>query len=623
MNTLKYTYLTLLLLFSFAPFAQSELNFYVNNQKLPFPKGTVCWLDSSNIKSHAHFRSHLSDFTSSVPTETSNLNGQLWILIPLANIRNDDRTFLYITNPHINYLNVWWLSDSLTIEKEHSPTGDHLEYNSRELLTLNYAFSAPKETNANFLLISLDKRKEILTANIHLSNVRTIERRSTQETILFGWLVGIVVVIIIVSLVLFASTQEKIYFIYFLFLFFMVVYSFADFGFIQWIFAFDHAKNLDSIRPITLALGMIFYVYFIEQILETQAHFPKLKKILRITFLGFITLLVSVSAIYFASSNNEITKAIAYYGVVVSHNSQRILIFILLIIVFQSIRKKIKYSEIIGISITLFLSVHFINHFYEVGYLEDQPIFQHSLPFVYTIDCLLMSVIIARKFLSFQKETLKLSQDLLIQKIEYNKTLNDVKAKDLSRISHFLHDNIGAELSAMRYDLEKYKDGEHNEEVLERIIEKSNFIANEVRNASHNLSPTMLERFGLKQSIWQFLGKLTSSSKINFQFEVLGEIDELPKNYNIIIFQVVQESCQNILKHSQAKNVIIQLLRIPDKIQIFIEDDGIGFSENSTESGLGIESMKQLIEFNSGIFKVDGLKKNGVKIYAELPTTNN
>jgi signal transduction histidine kinase len=234
-----------------------------------------------------------------------------------------------------------------------------------------------------------------------------------------------------------------------------------------------------------------------------------------------------------------------------------------------------------------------------------------------------MSVIIARKFLSFQKETLKLSQDLLIQKIEYNKTLNDVKAKDLSRISHFLHDNIGAELSAMRYDLEKYKDGEHNEEVLERIIEKSNFIANEVRNASHNLSPTMLERFGLKQSIWQFLGKLTSSSKINFQFEVLGEIDDLPKNYNIIIFQVVQESCQNILKHSQAKNVIIQLLRIPDKIQIFIEDDGIGFSENSTESGLGIESMKQLIEFNSGIFKVDGLKKNGVKIYAELPTTNN
>jgi signal transduction histidine kinase len=234
-----------------------------------------------------------------------------------------------------------------------------------------------------------------------------------------------------------------------------------------------------------------------------------------------------------------------------------------------------------------------------------------------------MSVIIARKFLSFQKESLKLSQEILIQKIEYNRTLNEVKSKDLSRISHFLHDNIGAELSAMRYDLERYKDGGQDKEALERIIEKSNFIANEVRNASHNLSPTMLERFGLKQSISQFLGKLTSSSKINFQFEVLGEIDDLPKNYNIIIFQVVQEGCQNILKHSNAKNVIIQLIRIPDKIQIFIEDDGIGFSEKSTESGLGIESMKQLIEFNSGIFKIEGQPKNGVKIYAELPTRYN
>jgi signal transduction histidine kinase len=614
---------TLLLLFSILSSAQSELNFYVNNQKLPFPNGSVCWLDSSNIKTHAHVKSHWKEFLPALPTEISNLDGQLWILIPLSSIRKDDRSFLCITNPHINYLNVWWLTDSLTTEKEHSPTGDHLEYNSRELLTLNYAFAAPKAVNVAYLLICLDKRKEILTANIHLSNSRTIERRSAQETILFGWLVGIVVVLSIVSLVLFVYTKEKIYFIYFLFLFFMVAYSFADFGFIQWIIAFDEAKNLDSVRPITLALGMIFYVYFIEQILETQSHFPKLKKILRITFLAFIALLISVSTLYFTAGNSEITKVIAFYGVVVSHNFQRILILILLIIVFKSVRKKIKYSEIIGVSITLFLSVHFINYFYEVGYLIDKPIFQHSLPFVYTIDCLLMSVIIARKFLSFQKESLKLSQDLLMQKIEYNKTLNDVKAKDLSRISHFLHDNIGAELSAMRYELERFKDGEHNEKELEKIIEKSNFIANEVRNASHNLSPTMLERFGLKQSISQFLGKLTGSSKINFQFEVLGEIDDLPVNYNIIIFQMVQESCQNILKHSQAKNVIVQLLRIPDKIQIFIEDDGIGFSEKSTESGLGIVSMRQLIELNSGQFKLESKPKNGVKIYAELPNPNN
>ena len=623
MNHLKYIQVILLLLFANNSFGQSELNFYINNQKLPFPKGTVCWIDSSKIKSHAHFQSHSSEFTSSIPTEISNLNGQIWLLIPLSKIPYEDRTFLSVTNPHINFLNVWWLTDSLTAKKEHSPTGDHLEFKSRETLTLDYVFSAPEETDAHYLLILLDKRREILTANIHLSNARTIEKKSAQETILFGWLVGIVVAISIVSLVLFAYTRERIYFIYFLFLFFMVIYSFADFGFIQWIFAFDKAKNLDSIRPITLAMGMIFYIYFIEQILNTKLHFPRLRKILRVFLFAFIALLISLSCLYFITTNEKTIKIIAFYGVITSHNFQRGLILLLLIVVFKSIRKKIKYSEIIGISITLFLSVHFINHFYEVGYIDDRLIFQHSLPFVYTIDCLLMSVIIARKFLSFQKESLKLSQEILIQKIEYNRTLNEVKSKDLSRISHFLHDNIGAELSAMRYDLERYKDGGQDKEALERIIEKSNFIANEVRNASHNLSPTMLERFGLKQSISQFLGKLTSSSKINFQFEVLGEIDDLPKNYNIIIFQVVQEGCQNILKHSNAKNVIIQLIRIPDKIQIFIEDDGIGFSEKSTESGLGIESMKQLIEFNSGIFKIEGQPKNGVKIYAELPTRYN
>ena len=623
MNTLKFPYLALLLFFSCDFFAQSELNFYVNQQNLAFPEGTKSWIDTSQIKDLSQFKNNLDKYSNKTPTVTSNINGQIWLLIPLEEIPEKDREFISITNPHINHINAWWLNDSLEKIKEHLTTGDHHAFNTREFLTLNYVFAAPQDNSSKFLLLLIDKRKEILTANIHLGNIRFMERRSTQETILFGWLVGIVLVICLVSVVLFAYAKERVYFIYFFFLIFMLIYSFADFGFIHWLFAFEKARNLDSVRPITLVLGMIFYVHFVELILDTKMNFPTLRKILRGFFFTFIGLFCTVVILYFSTSNLKINQTIAFYGVLVSHNFQRLLIGLLLIIVVKSIRKKVNYSTLIGISVTLFLGVHFINHFYELGILKDKLIFQHSLPFIYTIDCLLMSVIIARKFLNFQKESLQLSQALLLQKIEYNKTLNEVKSKDLSRISHFLHDNIGAELSAMRYDLERYKDGGQDKEALERIIEKSNFIANEVRNASHNLSPTMLERFGLKQSISQFLGKLTSSSKINFQFEVLGEIDDLPKNYNIIIFQVVQEGCQNILKHSNAKNVIIQLLRIPDKIQIFIEDDGIGFSEKSTESGLGIESMKQLIEFNSGIFKIEGQPKNGVKIYAELPTRYN
>lgn len=608
---------------SFFTFGQSELNFYINQEQQWFPNESRAWIDSSENTSFNQFKNNLNLFQTNIPRETSNINGQLWLLIPLKNIPKEKRSYAAITNPHINHVKIWWLNDSLGVIKENNITGDHHAFNSREFLTLNYVFASPVDRESQYLLILIDKRKEILTANIHLGDIRFMERRSTQETMLFGWLVGIVIVLCSVSIVLFIYIKERVYLIYFFFLIFMLLYSFADFGFFHWLFAFDKPRNFDSIRPIMLVLGMVFYVHFVELILETKRHFPTLRKILRGFFFAFIALFGTVILLYFSTSNLKINQTIGYYGIIVSHNFQRLLIVLLLVIIFQSIRRKVNYSTLIGISVTLFLGVHFTNYYYELGLLKDELIFQHSLPFIYTIDCLLMSVIIARKFLNFQKQSLQLSQDLLLQKIEYNKTINEVKEKDLSRISQFLHDSIGAELSAMRYELERYKDGDKDEESLNRIIEKSKNIANEVRNASHNLSPTMLERFGLKQSISQFLGNLSVSCKINFQFEVLGEIDNLPKNINLIIFQIVQEGCQNIIKHSKAQNVIIQLLKIPNKIQIFLEDDGIGFENTPESKGLGIESMRQLTELNSGYFKIESNINKGVKIYAELPDSNN
>jgi signal transduction histidine kinase len=326
------------------------------------------------------------------------------------------------------------------------------------------------------------------------------------------------------------------------------------------------------------------------------------------------------ASLYFISKSEEVHAYIAYYGVIISHNFQRLLIAILVIIVIQSIRKNLKYSVLIAFSVFLFLGVHFINHFYEVGLLPDKLIFQHFLPLIYTIDCLIMSIIIARKFLSYHKQSLQLTQELLVQKIEYNTKLNEVKEKDLTRISQYLHDNIGAEISAMRYDLEALKNNPNPAIELERIIAKSSQIANDVRNASHNLSPLMLERFGLGESVSQFIAQINKSSSCNFQLDVIGETENLEKNLKIILFQIIQEGIQNILKHAHARNAIIQIMceNPSSSIKLFIEDDGVGCNMETIQYGLGLESIKQLLDFKKGIFQFNSEPKKGVKIYVEL-----
>jgi signal transduction histidine kinase len=198
-----------------------------------------------------------------------------------------------------------------------------------------------------------------------------------------------------------------------------------------------------------------------------------------------------------------------------------------------------------------------------------------------------------------------------------------VKEKDLTRISQYLHDNIGAEISAMRYELEALRNNPNPSVALDRIIAKSSFIANEVRNASHNLSPLMLERFGLKESVAQFLTQINSTTPCNFQLDVIGDLIEIDKNLNIVLFQIIQECIQNILKHAQANNTIIQILNEPNSIQLFVEDDGVGFDQESVQYGLGLDSIKKLVELKNGVFKIVSEKSKGVKIYVELPKHSN
>jgi signal transduction histidine kinase len=595
--------------------SQSEMNFYVNDQLNRFPQGTLFWIDSTESFEPTIFFENETRALTALPTEISNLNGKIWLSIPLDSNTTKYCPYAVITNPHINFIRAWWLDDQKNILKSSLITGDHAAFKSREITSPSFTFQNTNTRECKFLLLCVDKRNEVLTLNIHLANIDFIEKRLAQETVLFGWLIGIVAIMFIITLVLFFFVKDKIYLYSVGFLFFMLTYSIADFGFLHWFLTFETPKNLDSVRPASLAISMIFYILFITHALQFKENIPRTYKFLKIISFCFIGYILLAFALYSISKS----EFIRYYGVLISHYFQRGLLTILIAGVVQSALLKKPYAILISSSLFLFLTVHFVNHYYENGTLPDELIFQHFLPIIYTVDCLVMSIIIARTFLKFQKNSVNLSQELLQRNFEYNNKLNEVKEKDLTRISQYLHDNIGAEISSMRYDLEALKNNPNPAEALNRIIEKSSHIADEVRNASHNLSPLMLERFGLRESIGQFLTQINKSSTCNYQLDVIGDTESIDKNLKIILFQIIQESIQNILKHAKAENAIIQIMLAESSIQLFIEDDGIGCSLETIQHGLGLDSIKQLLELKKGVFQMNSEPNKGMKIYAELP----
>ncbi len=417
-------------------YSQSELNFYVNDNLVPFPQGTLIFIDTTDSNDCSYFIQHGNESTSQIPHSISNLKGKIWLLIPLDSVISIDNPFIVLTNPHINFVSSWWLDKDKHVIKTCVPTGDHIAFNSREIKSSVFSFQNPNVSLSKFILLSVDKRNEVFNLNIHITNLNFIENRLTQDTALFGWLIGIVVVIFIITWVLFFFARDRIYLFYGGFLFFMLCYSFGDFSFWHWIFAYNTPENLDSIRPITLAESFIFYVFFILRALNVRENLPKSYKALRISFLSYTAYIVVGICVYIFIPNNEIK----YFGILISHYFQRLLLAILVLTVVQSSLKRTPFALLICLSLVLFLSVHVVNYFFENGILPDILFFQHFLPIVYTIDCLVISVIIARTFIRFQKNSLDLSKELLIQNIDFTNKLNEVKEKDLTRISQYVQE---------------------------------------------------------------------------------------------------------------------------------------------------------------------------------------
>lgn len=122
------------------------------------------------------------------------------------------------------------------------------------------------------------------------------------------------------------------------------------------------------------------------------------------------------------------------------------------------------------------------------------------------------------------------------------------------------------------------------------------------------------------------VGKLRKSEILNVSYETLGEPIELPPIISLNILRVVREACNNILKHANAKHVVVQVKYEDNGIGIYIEDDGIGFIINDIQnlkrkdgSGLGIPMMQERICLFSGRLDIDSEPGKGTRIAVKIP----
>lgn len=154
-------------------------------------------------------------------------------------------------------------------------------------------------------------------------------------------------------------------------------------------------------------------------------------------------------------------------------------------------------------------------------------------------------------------------------------------------------------------------------------IEKTQAIileaSKKVRDLSHNLVSAVLLKFGLEYALKDITKKYSNHQ---LRFDVSAQnIDRYQQDFEMKIYNIIQELINNILKHSEASYAQIIIKQHNDALSILVNDDGIGFSmvNSAINNGIGLKQISARIEMMKGTFTIKSDKNKGTKITIIVP----
>ena len=200
-------------------------------------------------------------------------------------------------------------------------------------------------------------------------------------------------------------------------------------------------------------------------------------------------------------------------------------------------------------------------------------------------------------------------------------SLIDAQEQERYRIARELHDDLGQELALMTVKLNGLleQSGDALKPGLSDLSNELSAISTTTREISHGLYPRQLEYIGLATAV----KKLCEEMRRGNLFSVNLAMGNLPRPMqsaiSLCLYRVVQETFHNIMTHSRAKTVHVELGADSSRVFLRIIDDGVGFEPNRATSGLGLASMRQRVSSVGGSIDITSSPMAGTRIEVRVP----
>ncbi|MBP8114502.1 MAG: tetratricopeptide repeat protein [Chitinophagaceae bacterium] len=192
-----------------------------------------------------------------------------------------------------------------------------------------------------------------------------------------------------------------------------------------------------------------------------------------------------------------------------------------------------------------------------------------------------------------------------------------------TRIAKDLHDGLGGLFSTIKMHFSSLQ---HENENLKKnpLFSKSydmvNTASEEVRRIAHNMMPEVLIKLGLEQATQELCNSISAGKLLQVSLQSYGMGKRLNASTEIMLFRIMQELLNNIIKHANATEAIIQFNRDGNRLSVTVEDNGRGFNMQETDdkTHAGLESVQNRVTYLNGKFSIESQKEIGTTVMMDF-----
>ena len=231
-------------------------------------------------------------------------------------------------------------------------------------------------------------------------------------------------------------------------------------------------------------------------------------------------------------------------------------------------------------------------------------------------------------FIVFQRRKNKLLLKQAEQRIQFEKEISnskiEIQEQTFKNIAWELHDNIGQLLSVTNIQLNmilKNLPEEFQNQLLETksVVEET---VHEVRNLSKTLNNDVVYKNGLIASLEVEFERFNRLEFLNAHLQISGNVKEIDRTNEIIIFRILQEFSTNVLKHARATELFVLLDYTENTLKIEARDNGVGFNTSEQKGNSGMETMKSRAKLLNATFSIQSEPEEGTILYLNYPYKN-